>query len=44
MKNSIKTYDTVIIRPLSIIYKNYIEFGIFPNIWKKSNIAPAHRV
>lgn len=27
-------YDEIIIKPLSVIYKNYIENGIFPGVWK----------
>ena len=27
----------------AIIYKNCINSGIFPNIWKKSNIFPVHK-
>ena len=26
-----------------IIYKNYINSWIFPNIWKKSNVVPVHK-
>ena len=29
--------------PVIIIYKNCINSGIFPNIWKKSNIVPVHK-
>ena len=36
-------YDEIIIKPLSIIYKNYIESGIFPDVWKKSNIVTVHK-
>ena len=32
-----------IVKPLSIIFKNCIDNGIFPDIWKKSNIIPAHK-
>ena len=29
--------------PVIIIYKNCINSGIFPNIWKKSNVVPVHK-
>ena len=32
-----------IISTVSLIYKNCIDSGIFPNIWKKSNVAPVHK-
>ena len=36
-------YGQSIVTPLSIIFKNCIENGIFPDIWKKSNIVPVHK-
>ena len=39
----IKLCDKSIIPPISLIYKNYINSGIFPNIWKKSNVALVHK-
>ena len=39
---SIKLMVTMIF-PLSIIFKNCIDNGIFPDIWKKSNIIPVHK-
>ena len=29
--------------PLCIIFKNIIETGIFPNIWKSANVTPVHK-
>ena len=29
-------------RPLSIIFKNCLQIGTFPNNWKKSNVVPIH--
>ena len=29
--------------PLSLIYKDCIDKGIFPNIWEKSNIVPVYK-
>ena len=39
----IKICDKAILEPLSIIYKNCIDTGIFPDSWKKSNIVPVHK-
>ena len=30
-------------RPLSIIFKNCLQTGTFPNNWKKSNVVPIHK-
>ena len=38
----IKLCDKSVILAISLIYKNCINSGIFPNIWKKSNIVPVH--
>ena len=38
----IKLCDKSIIPAISLIYNNCISSGIFPNIWKKSNIVPVH--
>ena len=32
-----------VVKPLSLIFKNCIQYGIFPNLWKKSNIVPVHK-
>ena len=40
LKIMIKQYLNL---PLSIIYKNCIDTGIFPDSWKKSNIIPVHK-
>ena len=39
----IKLCGQSIIKLLSIILKNYIDNGVFPDIWKKSNIIPVHK-
>ena len=39
----IKICDKGIVKPLSIIYKNCTDTGIFPDLWKKSNIVPVHK-
>ena len=39
----IKLCDKSIIPAISLIYKNCINSGIFPNIWKKSNVVPVHK-
>ena len=38
----IKLCDKSIILAISLIYKNCINSGIVPNIWKKSNVVPVH--
>ena len=39
----IKICDEAIVNLLSLIYKNYIDTGVFPDIWKKSNIVPVYK-
>ena len=39
----LKICDTSIVKPLSIILKNYLQSGSFPNNWKKSNVLPIHK-
>ena len=39
----LKICDSVITGPLSIIFKNCIDCGVFPNTWKMSRIIPAHK-
>ena len=38
----LKIYDSSIVKPLSIIFKIFLQTGTFPNNWKKSNVVPAH--
>ena len=35
--------STSVIKPLSIIFRNCISTGIFPNTWKKANIIPIYK-
>ena len=39
----IKLCDKSIIPAIPLIYKNCINSGIYPNIWKKSNVVPVHK-
>ena len=39
----IKLCGQSIVKPLSVIFKNCIDNGTFPDIWKKSNIIPVHK-
>ena len=39
----LKICDSVLVDPLSLIYKNCINSGVFPDIWKRSHIIPAHK-
>ena len=36
----LKTCNSVLAEPLSLIYKNCINSGVFPDIWKRSHIIP----
>ena len=38
-----KICDSSIVKPLSIILKNCLQTGTFPNNWKKSNVVPIHK-
>ena len=35
--------NSAITKPLSIIYKNCLQHGVFPDDWKKGNIIPIHK-
>ena len=39
----IKLCSKFIAKPLSIIFKNCIDTGTFPDIWKRPNIIPVHK-
>ena len=39
----LKICDTVIIKPFSIIFSNFIYQSMFPDTWKKLNICPIHK-
>ena len=39
----IKMCDNSIVAPLCIIFKNCLETGVYPSIWKKANIVPIHK-
>ena len=39
----IKICDEALVKPLSLIYSNCIDTGVFPDIWKKSNIVPVYK-
>ena len=39
----LKICDSSIVRPVSIIFKNCLQTGTFPNNWKKSNVVPIHK-
>lgn len=46
MENSgrmIKICDKALVKPFSLIYKDCVNTEIFPNILKKSNIAPVYK-
>ena len=39
----VKICNDAIKKLLSVMYKNCIKIGIYPNVWKKSNIFPVHK-
>ena len=39
----LKICDSVLVEPLSLIYKNCINSGVFPDIWKRSHIIPTYK-
>ena len=40
----LKLYNvTITILTIAIIYKNYLQQGVFPDDWKKGNIIPVHK-
>ena len=39
----IQICDTVVLKPMAMIFKNCLSHGIFPNDWKKSNVVPIHK-
>ena len=39
----IKICDKAKVKPISVIYKNCIGTGRFPDLWKISNIIPVHK-
>ena len=39
----LKTCDSAIAEPLTIIFNSCINQSIFPDIWKKSNKCPVHK-
>ena len=39
----LKICDSSIVRPVSIIFKSYLQSRPFPNNWEKSNVEPIHK-
>ena len=39
----LKICDFVLVKPWSLIYKNCINSGVFPDIWKISHIIPIYK-
>ena len=39
----LKICDSVLTEPLSIIFNNCIDHGVFPDTWKMSHIIPIHK-
>ena len=39
----VKLCNLTITKPLSVIYKNCLQQGVFPDDWKKGNIIPVNK-
>ena len=39
----IKICDMAIVKPLFLIFQKCLKDGVFPDIWKKSNVVPIHK-
>ena len=39
----LKRCGSSIYKPLEMIFKQWIETGIFPSEWKKANVVPIHK-
>ena len=39
----IKTCDKSLLKPLILLFKNSYQSSCYPDIWKRSNIIPAHK-
>ena len=39
----IKICQLPILKPLQLLFNNYVKQGVFPNIWKTVNILPVHK-
>ena len=35
--------DAEVVKLLSLIFENYVQYRIFPNLWKKSNTVPIQK-
>ena len=33
-----------LVQPLSLIFSGFIDTGVYPDTWKKSNMVPVHKV
>ena len=40
----IKICDSVLVKPLFLILQNFLNCSTFPDIWKKSDICPVHKI
>ena len=38
----IKMCDESLVRPLPIIFRNFLNSGIYQSSWKKANVIPIH--
>ena len=40
----IKTCDKSLLKPLIVLFRNWIKSSCYPDVWKKSNIIPVHKM
>ena len=38
----IKLSDASFVTPLKMIFTNCLQYGVFPEIWKRANVVPIH--
>ena len=39
----LKIWDSEVTEPLSVLFKNCVDCGIFPDIWKMPHIVPTYK-
>ena len=39
----IKLSDAALIVPLKMVFENCLRRGVFPEIWKHTNVVPVHK-
>ena len=39
----VKMFDKTLVYPLKLIFRAFIQEGVFPDCWKKANVVPIHK-